>query len=58
MRRTLVYLAVCALAAREIREARGDWCLRCGQPGHTSSSCPRPFPPPPAVLPRRESVFT
>lgn len=45
-RRHLRSLAVLALSNPSRPESRGDVCLRCGQPGHTSSSCPVPFPKP------------
>lgn len=45
-RRHLRSLAVLALSHPARLDARGDYCLRCGQPGHTSSSCPMPFPSP------------
>lgn len=39
-------LALLALSNLTRMDARGDVCLRCGRPGHTSSSCPMPFPVP------------
>lgn len=27
-----------------VLEGRGDWCTRCGQPGHVAASCKLPIP--------------